>query len=279
MIRDFRRSPSLRVVVMAGGRGRRLRRAGREKPLLAVDGSPLLVRVVNSLELAGWHRPLIATSPHTPRTEILARELGCPVIRTPGVGYPQDVGWLLRRYPRLLTVCADLPFLDPAVLRNFGRQAKRASRSFAAVAPRRKTPRDPPGALRFVGLNFVCRAGRKEGPLFPIRDFWSAVNVNTLTDLRRARSLAVLWRRLYPAVDRHLKRRERGPVPSRSSGGEEIQRTVSVLGGPGALRLPPGWRASKGPGRFCGASRAQRRSPRPPRSKDKRPRRPGRSRG
>lgn len=106
------------ALVMCGGRGTRLA-VDREKPLVRVDGVPMVRRVVLALERAtGIGAIHAAVSPHTPETrEFLHGRV--PLVETAGDGYVEDLGAALAdpRVDRpLLTAVADLPLLAPSLV-------------------------------------------------------------------------------------------------------------------------------------------------------------------
>ena len=192
------------VFVMAGGRGSRMRPSPTEKPLLEVHGIPLVERVRIALLRARVRDPVIVTSPWTPRTEAWVKEKGWSFVRSPGKGYVPDVQWLLEGCDRLLTVAADLPFLRTGPLRALHGLAARAPGPLAGVLPEAEAfPGSRPsrdgrvrvpglGPCRYVGINVVLASspGEPSRGFHVLHDPWMGVNVNTLTDWRRARAMA-----------------------------------------------------------------------------------------
>jgi adenosylcobinamide-phosphate guanylyltransferase len=108
------------TLVLCGGRGSRLG-GPTEKPLVEIDGEPMLDRVRRALAGADRvDRVALATSPLAPRTARHVATTGRRrerLVETPGEGYVADLGRALRD-PALaapvLTVVADLPLLAPA---------------------------------------------------------------------------------------------------------------------------------------------------------------------
>ncbi|MFT4890942.1 MAG: adenosylcobinamide-phosphate guanylyltransferase [Halobacteriales archaeon] len=100
---------------MCGGPGTRLD-ADVEKPLFEVGGEPMVDRVRRALGGSRIDRGHAVVSPHTPDTrDYLDGTL--PLIETPGEGYVADLDVALDRVETpVLTVAADLPLLDPAVV-------------------------------------------------------------------------------------------------------------------------------------------------------------------
>ncbi len=101
------------ALVMCGGRGTRLG-SEREKPLLEIDGVPMIDRVLRALEASRVDRIVAVSSPHTPETRA---HLDVPVIDGTGEGYVADLTAALEQVGRpVLTLGADLPLLTgPAI--------------------------------------------------------------------------------------------------------------------------------------------------------------------
>lgn len=94
---------------MCGGRGTRLGDT-REKPLLEIDGVPMIDRVIGGLEASAIDQILAVGSPHTPETQA---HVDVPVIDGTGAGYVADLTTALQQVDRpVLTIGADLPLLD-----------------------------------------------------------------------------------------------------------------------------------------------------------------------
>jgi adenosylcobinamide-phosphate guanylyltransferase len=106
------------ALVMAGGKGTRME-LNCEKPLVQVNGKFLIDYVMDNLENSNKINDVfIATSPHVPLTQEYAIKKGYNVIKTPGYGYLDDLGFLLSYFESknldeiLLTIGADLPGVD-----------------------------------------------------------------------------------------------------------------------------------------------------------------------
>jgi adenosylcobinamide-phosphate guanylyltransferase len=97
---------------MAGGGGARLGRG--EKPLVPIDGVPMIDRVLDALADSRIDRSLVVTSPLTPET---AAHVSKPALRTPGDGYVADLDLALGAVDHpVLTVAADLPLLTSGIV-------------------------------------------------------------------------------------------------------------------------------------------------------------------
>jgi len=106
------------AIVMAGGRGRRMK-LKIEKPLVEVGGKPVIEYVLSALKSAKKiDRLIVATSPSTPKTAALIKQLGVETIKTPGVDYVSDMGYTVQalKLGVFLAVAADLPLIRPEMV-------------------------------------------------------------------------------------------------------------------------------------------------------------------
>jgi adenosylcobinamide-phosphate guanylyltransferase len=102
------------ATVMCGGRASRMQQKGIEKPLLKLDGIPMVERVI--LALVGskrFDRIIAAVSLYTPRTKALLNSKGIDTIETAGEGYSNDLSFVLSelRPQRVMVVPSDIPLL------------------------------------------------------------------------------------------------------------------------------------------------------------------------
>lgn len=103
-------------VVMCGGRGTRLE-AETEKPLLEINGRPMVERVLAALQASQIERVHAAVSPNAPETRTYVEGTPASLIETPGEGYVEDLKYVLERVGQpVLTVAADLPLLSADVV-------------------------------------------------------------------------------------------------------------------------------------------------------------------
>ncbi|WP_148680763.1 NTP transferase domain-containing protein [Candidatus Nitrososphaera gargensis] len=107
------------AAIMCGGKATRMQqqtdRGGSEKPLLNVGGVPMVECVISALAGSNrFGRIIAAVSPNTPETKEFLKSKGIEIIETSGVGYPQDLSWLLSKLKpeRVMVVPADIPLLD-----------------------------------------------------------------------------------------------------------------------------------------------------------------------
>lgn len=100
---------------MCGGKGTRLRPAvdDTEKPLVEVDGRPMVDHVVDALQASRVEQVVAAVSPSTPETaDRLADREGVRVVETPGEGYVEDLMTALAALEGpVVTVTADIPLV------------------------------------------------------------------------------------------------------------------------------------------------------------------------
>jgi adenosylcobinamide-phosphate guanylyltransferase len=108
------------AIILAGGRGSRLRRAEeREKALITIGSSSgnerkLIDIVVDSVQRSRVDEFRVAVTRNTPKTTNYCKKKGYTTIETPGEGYIEDVWFLLRSYPEFISITCDLPFVQPA---------------------------------------------------------------------------------------------------------------------------------------------------------------------
>ena len=104
------------ALVMCGGRGSRFE-AAIEKPLVEVDGVPMVDRVIQALDGSAVDTVYAVTSPQAPDT---GAHVDVATIETPGDGYVDDLRIAIDRVGHpVLTAAADLPLLAPDVIDPF----------------------------------------------------------------------------------------------------------------------------------------------------------------
>lgn len=98
---------------MCGGQATRMK-AGTEKPLLKVNGIPMVERVILALEGSDkFERIIAAVSPSTPRTKEFLQSRKIEIIEAAGEGYSQDLSHMLELKPdKVFVTPADIPLLD-----------------------------------------------------------------------------------------------------------------------------------------------------------------------
>jgi len=178
---------------MCGGRGTRLD-TDSEKPLFRVGAVPMVDRVFRALDESRVETAYAVTSPAAPETRA---HLDAPCIETPGEGYVADLERALadeRVSAPVLTVAADLPLLDGAILDRVFDAHDGGSLSVLVPAARKRelgvsddTTFERVGReVAPTGVNVVGDAG---DDAWLTEDARVAVNVNTLADVRVAEAL------------------------------------------------------------------------------------------
>ena len=181
------------ALLMCGGRGTRLD-SDAEKPLFRVAGVPMVDRVLGALADSAVGRVVAVTSPATPDTRA---HLDVPRIETPGEGYVADLEAALadaRVSTPVLTVAADLPLLDGAILDSVLDAHETGSLSVLVPAARKRelgvsddTTFERDGReVAPTGVNVVGETG---DDAWLTDDRRVAVNVNTLADAQVAAEL------------------------------------------------------------------------------------------
>jgi len=108
----------MRALIMAGGAGSRLSLG--EKPLILINGQPMIAYVIGAFQQAGCE-PIIAVSPKTPMTADWCRARDLAVCRTGGVGFIEDmvqaIGTLEEEKPLFISV-SDIPCITGDIVRS-----------------------------------------------------------------------------------------------------------------------------------------------------------------
>ncbi|NYB51400.1 MAG: NTP transferase domain-containing protein [Methanobacteriaceae archaeon] len=125
------------AVVMAGGKGRRMKSLG-EKPLTMINGKPLIEYVLEALQNSTQVRKiLVATTPNTPKTARHVKNLGFDLLETPGEGYVEDLSFLLSRDDLkdevILTITSDLPLITSDIIDRVLNEYQRSSKPAMSV--------------------------------------------------------------------------------------------------------------------------------------------------
>lgn len=189
----------MNALIMCGGHGTRLRPAvgNTEKPLVEVDGQPMIEHVLAGLRESQVSEIAAAVSPATPETAAWLADREVRLIETPGEGYVADLTTALETVETpVVTVTADLPLVT-------GRDVDRAIETAAgesltvcvplSLAERVDTSIDTTvdhedETVVPTGLNVVGESGSR-------RAVWRlerlAINVNRPVDLRQAEKMVV----------------------------------------------------------------------------------------
>ncbi|ELY75696.1 GTP--adenosylcobinamide-phosphateguanylyl transferase [Natrinema pallidum] len=183
---------------MCGGKGTRLE-SPHEKPLHPIDGTAMVDRVRAALEASRVETITAAVSPNAPATRSHLEERdGVVTIETAGEGYVTDLLAALERpalSPPLLTVAADLPLLEAAVVDRILAAHGDAETSRTVCVPaalkRRlgvsiETRLEPDDHLAPTGVNVVGTTDESTTMTDVHYDPRLAVNVNRREDARLA---------------------------------------------------------------------------------------------
>ncbi len=169
-------------IIMAGGKSNRM---GEEKPVLKVNGTPIVLRVYNACQEA-----YVAVSRHTPETKKLCTENNLPVIETPGKGYVEDIKWLLEEYGPFVSITSDIPFITGKDLTEIDKYFRKHPVSLVGYISKEDVPEEANPKVYMgkciVGINTVS-CGKEE--FFKLSNPYLAFNVNSQHDL----SVANKW--------------------------------------------------------------------------------------
>lgn len=193
---------------MAGGKATRM--GGMEKPVIALNGRPMIAYVIDALlKSCNVGNVYVAVSPRAPATSAYVRQAYAghriAVVETPGAGYVEDTARaveLLDLHRPFLITSADVPFITPEVVDEA--IARYEASGAEALSVRLDEASVPPGlepdtiltdgGARTVpaGINIVD--GRhmdrhQEELIFIVPDGRLAVNVNYRKDLALSEKL------------------------------------------------------------------------------------------
>ena len=106
----------MRALIMAGGAGSRLARG--EKPLILLNGEPMIRPVIDAFSSAGCE-PVVVVSPKTPMTANWCRAQDITLVRSPGDGYIGDMISAVRQLeearPVIVSV-SDIPGITAGII-------------------------------------------------------------------------------------------------------------------------------------------------------------------
>jgi len=142
-------------LIMAGGRATRMG-SETEKPLINFNGESMIKWVIKALEGASEIDEIfVATSPHTPKTQETAVELGLQVIETKGRDYISDVQEAIRKLiPKtVLVISSDLPSVSSQVIDEIILQYAECGKPSLKVVTQSGLPKDSDRLNRYFGPN------------------------------------------------------------------------------------------------------------------------------
>ena len=197
------------VLVMAGGKGERLKNLG-EKPLLPLHGKPMIQYVIEALrETENVNRIIVVTSKYTCKTAETVKRFQVEVLEAPGLGYIADVQYAIRRLGLkgpVMVVSADLPLLNSTLLSRIIDSFKRCVKpALSVMVPLQLCERlglSPDLILKVedglvpTGINILkgemIDAEEIDEERVVLNMEEAAVNVNTVADLKVAEKLLSL---------------------------------------------------------------------------------------
>ena len=174
----------MKAIIMAGGRGKRLN-LDIEKPLIKIEGSTILERIVIVLKETGINEIFVAVTNATPKTKRMAEELNVGVVQTPGDGYVKDIQYLMAKFEEFLAVSADLPFLSSTLIKDVLIRYRKIRRPVSVVVPTKDyenmgfTPTITINDLVPIGVNIVAK-GEEYTYIIKGKE---AININTKKEL------------------------------------------------------------------------------------------------
>jgi adenosylcobinamide-phosphate guanylyltransferase len=197
------------ALIMAGGSGSRLNLG--EKPLVLINGRPMIAYVIRAFEDAG-HEPIVVTSPKTPMTRNWCHVQGISFHPASGNGYIEDmvevVSALEEKQPLFVSV-SDIPCLPSRcireVLKSYRKSRKDACSAWVPDSPILTESgndcfRETIDGIDAVpaGLNIILgeKIGREQAELkMLIHDPGLTINVNTRSDRIRAEEFLRTFKR------------------------------------------------------------------------------------
>ena len=195
------------ALVMAGGKGSRLA-FSEEKPLLSVDGKPVVACVLDAL--LGAKRVdsvVVAVSCRTPKTAAFVRGFPVRVVETPGGGYIPDMQFVIKELGlgAVLAIVSDLPLITHEVIDDVVERYELCGKPALTVAVPIETKTKLGAGVDYAfeaegrtlvptGINLIdgklIDGGWMEQEVYVLEKDEVAVNVNTAEELRLAERLA-----------------------------------------------------------------------------------------
>lgn len=121
------------ALILAGGSGSRLDLG--EKPLVTLNGRPMIEYVIGAFDKAG-HDVIVVLTANTPYTRNWCRARAVPHIVASGSGYIEDIAQVVAdlelKHP-FFTCVADLPCLRPVTIREIGEQYNKSGKEACSV--------------------------------------------------------------------------------------------------------------------------------------------------
>jgi adenosylcobinamide-phosphate guanylyltransferase len=183
------------ALLMAGGKGTRMN-SDLEKPMIIVNGKPLIEHVIIALQDSSEvDEIIVATSHHTLNTTLHVENLGFRVLKTPGNGYVGDLSFILSqdvfKDKVILTITSDLPLITARiidlVLREYHKSSKPAMSVMVPVEIFREHGLKPSLVLQNLvpsGLN-ILRGNdtEQDEEVLVLNKIELALNINSPEDI------------------------------------------------------------------------------------------------
>jgi adenosylcobinamide-phosphate guanylyltransferase len=206
------------ALIMAGGKGSRMD-LFIEKPLIELDGKPIITYVLDSLKKAkNIDRIIVAISSNTPKTAQLLSRLDISTIKTPGKEYVYDMAYAIRKLTlqTVLVIGSDIPLITSEIIDLVVEKYNTIKKSaLSVVVP--LTTRTKLGLSRAYEYNLegeeVVPAGiniidgnkidneELDEEIFLLDKKEVALNINTKADLKIAQKLIKINQNAEKAVD------------------------------------------------------------------------------
>ncbi|MEJ2114326.1 MAG: NTP transferase domain-containing protein [Flavobacteriaceae bacterium] len=103
---------------MAGGKGSRLK-TSEEKPLIKLNGKPIITYVLNALKQAkNIDNVIVSVSENTPQTTQLLSQLKISTINTPGKNFVYDMAYAIKKLSlkTVLVIGSDTPLITSEII-------------------------------------------------------------------------------------------------------------------------------------------------------------------
>jgi adenosylcobinamide-phosphate guanylyltransferase len=194
------------ALVMAGGRGSRMK-LQEEKPLLEVEGKPMIQYVLDALKRARKVKEIVVlVSKYTPKTAQEMKRLSIKVLETPGKDYVYDMKYAIKKLKlqKVLIISADLPLVTNEIIDEAVEYYERCGKPALSVAVpveiqerlglevnyvfEREGKRLVPAGINLVDGRRIDEAELDEEILIMTNEK-VAINVNTYKDLNTVKQL------------------------------------------------------------------------------------------
>jgi adenosylcobinamide-phosphate guanylyltransferase len=197
---------AITALIMAGGKGSRLK-ASQEKPLIKLNGKPVISYVLSSLKQAkNIDNIIVSVSENTPQTTKFLSKLRISIIKTPGRNFVYDMAYAIKKLSlkTVLVIGSDLPLITGKIIDQIIEKYKDSNKSALNVVVPLKT-RIQLGLSRAyefdlnnekvvpAGINIINGAKidneELDEEILLLKKKEVALNINTLDDLIIAKNL------------------------------------------------------------------------------------------